>query len=420
MQKVHVKSFGCSANIAEGEMIKGQFAQENAIVELPNDADSIVLNICTVKGDKNALDEIRGVKKKFPDKKITITGCITPSIVQPIKLIDPSATLINTHHIPEILSFVNTKTDALSYAKPIKLMMPRVRTNPVIGIVPISSGCLDACAFCSTRLVKGVLFSFPPEVIEREVQKCVEDGCREIWITGQDTCCYGFDRKTNLAVLLKKLVEVPGDFKIRVGMGNPRHLPKFLPELVEVMKHDKIFRFIHLPLQAGNDAVLKAMRRGHSVQQVKDIINLLRKEIPEMTISTDIIVGHPTETEKQFEDTVKLVQELKIDNMNIARFASRPGTSAASMDGQVHGNVSKERSRKLTQAYRTLSLTSNRKWLGWKGEVIVDQKKEGGVEARNYAYKTVFIRQDLPLGAKVDVNIIDAQVFFLEGQVVKE
>src|SRR3989344_6943355 len=164
MQKVYVKSFGCSANVAEGEMIKGQFSQNGKIVEDEKDADRIVLNICTVKGDKGALDEIRKARSQFPDKKLTITGCITPSIVQPIKSIDPQAILINTHHINEVVSLVRGGPDPLTYAKPIKLMVPRVRTNPVIGIVPISSGCLVACAFCSTRLVKGVLFSFPPEV----------------------------------------------------------------------------------------------------------------------------------------------------------------------------------------------------------------------------------------------------------------
>ena len=416
MEKVHVKSFGCSANVAEGEMIQGQFAQHGEIVAHEKDADRIVLNICTVKGDKNALQEIKKIKSLFPEKKLTITGCITPSIVEPIKNIDPCATLINTHHILEILSLLNTQTNALTHAKPIKLLTPRVRTNPVVGIVPVSSGCLDACAFCSTRLVKGALFSFPPEIIKHEVRKCVENGCKEIWITGQDTCCYGFDRKTNLAILLKKLVEIPGDFKIRVGMGNPRHLPKFLPELVEMIKHDKVFKFIHLPLQSGNDNVLKAMRRGHTVQSFQEIIQTLRKEIPELTISTDIIVGHPTETEEHFEDTLRFVKKLEIDNMNISRFAPRPGTAAASMTGQVHGNITKERSRKLTAVYRDLSLASNKKWLGWEGEVIVDQKKEGGVEARNYAYKTVFIRQNLPLGQTVHLKIIDAQVFFLEGQ----
>jgi MiaB-like tRNA modifying enzyme len=394
--------------MAEGEQIKGQFelAEEK-------DADLVVLNICTVKGDKNALDEIKAVKKQHPDKKIAIAGCITPSIVQPIKLIDPNAILVNTHHIDSISTLVSTKTDALTYAKPIKLLTPRVRSNPVVGIVPISSGCLDACAFCSTRLVKGVLFSFPPEVIVKEVEKCVADGCKEIWITGQDTCCYGFDRGTNLAKLLRQVVEVPGDFKVRVGMGNPRHVPKYLTELVEIMKHPKIFKFLHIPVQAGNNEVLKAMRRGHTVQTFVDIVNAVRKEIPEMTISTDIIVGYPTETEGQFKDTLKLVEQIKPDTINIARFSPRPGTAAATMEGQVHGNVMKERSRQLTDVYRKVSLERNQKWLGWEGDVIVDEKVKDGVSARNYAYKTIVIRKDIPLGTVLKAKITEASTHFL-------
>jgi MiaB/RimO family radical SAM methylthiotransferase len=245
------------------------------------------------------------------------------------------------------------------------------------------------------------------------VEKCVADGCKEIWITGQDTCCYGFDRGTNLARLLKMVVDVPGDFKVRVGMGNPRHVPKYLAELVEVMKHPKIFKFLHIPVQAGNNEVLKAMRRGHTVETFIDIVNAVRKEIPEMTISTDIIVGYPTETEEQFEDTLKLVENVKPDVINIARFSPRPGTAAATMQGQVHGNVMKERSRQLTDVYRKVSAERNKQWLGWEGEVIVDEKVKEGVSARNYAYKTIVIRKDIPLGTVLKVKITEASTYFL-------
>jgi MiaB-like tRNA modifying enzyme len=409
--KVHVKSYGCSANHAEAEQIKGQFKE---LVE-EKDADLVVLNICTVKGDKTALDEIKLVKKKHPDKKIAIAGCITQSIVQPIKQIDPNAILVNTHHIHKITEHIQAKTDVLTHAKPIKLLKPRVRMNPVVGIVPVSSGCLDACAFCSTRLVKGVLFSFPPDFIVKEVEKCVADGCKEIWITGQDTCCYGFDRGTNLAKLLKQVVEVPGDFKVRVGMGNPRHVPKYLQELVEVMKHPKIFKFLHIPVQAGNNEVLKAMRRRHTVETFVDIVNVFRKEIPEITISTDIIVGYPTETEQQFTDTLKFAEQMKLDVINIARFAPRQGTPAATMQGQIHGNVKKERSRRLTELHRKIAHERNKQWLGWEGEIIVDEKVKDGVSGRNYAYKPVVIRKDLPLGSTVKVRITEAHNFFLVG-----
>lgn len=406
--KVHVKSFGCSANHAEAEMIKGQY-KENLSEE--KEADMVVLNICTVKGDKNALDEIKKVKQNYPNKKITITGCITPSITQSIKKIDPEATLVNTHHIDKITQLVNTKTDALTHAKPIKLLQPRVRTNPIVGIVPISSGCLDACAFCSTRIVKGTLFSFPPETIVREVEKCVQDGCKQIWITGQDTCCYGFDRKTNLAKLLQEIVKVEGDFKIRIGMGNPRHVPKYLTELIEIMKHPKIFKFLHIPAQAGNNEVLKAMKRGHTKETVKEIIEEFRKEIPEINITTDIIVGYPTETEEQFNDTLEFVKEIKFDSINIARFAPRPGTPAATMKEQVQNK--KERSSKLAQVLKEVALEQNKKWIGWTGEVTIDEKVKDGMGARNYAYKPIIIRENLAIGTTLNVKIVEAQSFAL-------
>src|SRR3989344_1333363 len=460
--KVHVKSFGCSANMAEGEIIKGKFSEGSSLTETEQDADTIVLNICTVKGDKGALDEVKRGRKENPGKKIVIAGCITPSITAPIKAIDPTIQLVNTHHINEIAEL---KTDALAHAKPIKLMQPRVRTNPAVGIVPISSGCLDACAFCSTRLVKGTLFSFPPDIIVDEVKKCVDDGCKEIWITGQDTCCYGFDRKTNLAKLLAQLVEIPGDFKIRVGMGNPRHLPKFIDEMAEVMKNPKIFKFLHIPMQSGNDDVLKAMRRGHTVEQFKQLVNKFKQTIPEITISTDIIVGYPGETTEQFNDTVNLVKELEIDNINISRFAPRPGTPAATMKNQVHGNISKERSTILAQEYKKQSIEKHKKWLGWEGGIKNDEKTKerikklpenspspaasrgvlrefspagpaisvfhfGNVQqqqsagyrtqnemsGRNYAYKTVIVRENLPLGSVVRVRIIETQAWCLIGE----
>jgi len=409
--KVCVKSFGCSANHAEAEIIKGQYEKQTDEQE----ADLIVLNICTVKGDKGALDEIKQVKKNYPNKKIAIAGCITPSIVEPIKKIAPDATLINTHHIDEFKNLAAARKDSLSYAQPIKILKPRVRINPVVGIVPISSGCMDACSFCSTRLVKGRLFSFPIEQIVEEVKNCVNDGCKEIWITGQDTCCYGFDRKTNLAKLIHEIVKVEGDFLVRIGMGNPRHLPKYLDEFVEIMKHPKIFKFVHLPVQAGSDNTLKHMRRGHDVATFVDIVNKLRTAIPEITISTDIIVGHPGETREDFEKTLKLVEDLQINNINIARFQPRPGTHAATMQGQVHGNESKERSRKLTEIYKKVSHTQNKKWLNWEGDVIVDEKVKDGMGARNYAYKQIIVREELPIGSKIRVKITEAKPYYLVG-----
>jgi len=408
--RVHVKSYGCSANIAEGEIIKGQFETADE-----TNSDWIIYNICTVKGDAKILREIRKFKKLQPNKKLAITGCITPSIVEPLKKIDKDILLINTHHIDKIKELIEQKQNALTFAKPVKLLLPRKRTNPAIGIVPISSGCLDACAYCSTRLVKGTLFSYPEEKILEETKKCIQDGCKEIWITAQDTFCYGFDTGKNLAELLQKIAEVPGDFMIRVGMGNPRHAAKYLPEFIKAMKHPKIFKFLHIPVQSGNNEVLKAMKRGHTVETFEEIVKTFKKEIPEITISTDIIVGHPTETEKQFEDTLKLMQKIKPDIINISRFAPRPGTTAAEMP-QVHGNIRKARSRQLTELQRKISLEQNKKWLGWKGKIIIDEKVKDGMSGRNHAYKPIVIRKEMPAGTKTTVEITEAHTTYLIGK----
>ena len=183
------------------------------------------------------------------------------------------------------------------------------------------------------------------------------------------------------------------------------------------MKDEKIFKFLHIPVQSGNNEVLKAMRRGHTAETFVDIVNAFRKEIPEITISTDIIVGHPTETEEQFQDTINLVKEIKPDIINIARFASRPGTAAATMQGQVHGNIRKDRSRRLTEVHKQVALEKNQKWLGWEGEVIVDEKVKDGVSSRNYAYKPIVIRQDLPIGSIIKVKIMEAKPYFLVGTI---
>lgn len=408
--KVHVKSYGCSANIAEGEIIKGQFEEADE-----KNADWIIYNICTVKGDAKILREIRKFRKQHPDKKLAITGCIAPSIIEPLKKIDSDILLINTHHIDKIKELIEEKQNALTYAKTVKLGYKRKRSNPAIGIVPIASGCLDACAFCSTHLVKGPLYSYPEEKILEEVKKCIQDGCKEIWITAQDTCCYGFDTGTNLAELLQKIVKIEGEFFVRVGMGNPRHVTKYLNELVSAMKHPKIFKFLHIPLQSGNNEVLKAMRRGHTAETFTDIIKAVRKEIPEITISTDIIVGYPTETEEQFEDTLKIMQEIKPDIINISRFAPRPGTPAAEMP-QVHGNIRKQRSRKLTELQRKISLEKNKQWLNWEGEIIIDEKVKDGMSGRNYAYKPVVIRKEIPLGTKVKAKITETHSTYLVGR----
>ena len=150
-----------------------------------------------------------------------------------------------------------------------------------------------------------------------------------MWLTSQDTACYGYDIDTNIVNLLKKILKMQRDFRIRLGMGNPDYFPDYLDELIEVFKDRRMYKFLHIPVQAGSDNVLKAMKRNYSISTFKNIIRKFRSNIPDITLSTDIICGYPDETDEDFEETIKLIKEIRPDVLNISRFWPRPGTIAA-------------------------------------------------------------------------------------------
>lgn len=405
--------------------MKGFLAKEG--ISIKEDCPDItVVNVCTVKGDNQALKEIKLAKQNSASKKIVVAGCLTRSLINEVKKLYPEVSLINTHNIKNITSAVNEtlankQVEFLSKEKSFKLNLPKVRKNPIIGIIPIANGCDSACTFCSVKLVKGNLFSYPLQEIIREVEHCVKDECKEIWLTSQDNGCYGLDIGTNLVELLKEIVEIEGDFMVRVGMANPKHVVKFYEDLIQIYKHPKIFKFLHLPVQSGNNKILEVMKREHSAEDYKKVINRFREEIPELNLSTDIICGFPGETEEEFKDTLNLVSETQPDSCNISRFASRYGTPAAVMKEQIQGDEKRNRSRALTEVYESTSLKQNQKWIGWEGFILIDEFcKNNTLTGRNYAYKPVILRGDFKLGEYVYVKIVDATSFDLRAEVLKE
>jgi threonylcarbamoyladenosine tRNA methylthiotransferase CDKAL1 len=227
---VQVLSFGCASNFGEGEMIAGLLQESGLhLTSTAQEAQAVVLNVCTVKGIRSALKEIRMAIEQAPNVPIVITGCTTPELAQQAHALSPSIHISNTHKlksIPELVSRVlhnqSTSQDDFETTTDSKINLPRQRYNPVVGIVPVCSGCLDYCTFCSTRLVKGQLYSFAPSEIIADIKMHLQQGCQEIWITGQDAACYGADIGTNLPTLIHQILnEIPGNYKIRIGMGNP-------------------------------------------------------------------------------------------------------------------------------------------------------------------------------------------------------
>ncbi len=424
MPKVNVITQGCSSNLRESEIMMGLLSNSGYdITNNEKDSDVNVINICTVKGDTTALREIRRLKKHFPEKKLIVAGCITESIVPKIKQLDESVSFVNTHNFGRISTVVENSLNGtvlklLDKKYEQKVNLPSIRKNPVIGIVPILNGCNYFCTFCSTKLVKGKLFSYPMDAIRQDVKEHLKTGCKEIWITSNDTGAYMVEQggKQKLVELLEQILSIPLDFKIRVGMMNPGNTITILDKLIEIYKNPKMFKFLHIPLQSGNDNILKLMNRRYNVEEFIEVVEIFKKEIPEITISTDIIVGFPSETEEQFEDSLNIIKKIKPDVLNLSRYAEREGTIAAKMK-KLSTNTLKQRSRIMTILYRGIALQNNKNWLNWQGKILIDEQgKNDSWIGRNYCYKPVVVKGDFKLGDEIEVKIADVTSFDLRAE----
>ncbi len=418
MANIHCKTFGCANNFAESEIMQGFLAKAGHTASSEEKADIILLNLCTVKGDINAIKEAQAIHKAHPETPLILGGCLLKETID--KLTDiPNVSILNTYNIDKITEIVEhalegKQTQTTHYHNFTKVNQPRVRDNPNIAIIPISSGCLSRCSYCSVKRIKGNLISFPEEAILADAKKAITDGCKELWLTSQDNGCYGFDKETNLAKLTKKIASLDGDFKIRLGMASPQHLMQFSDELIQVLQHDKVFRFIHIPIQSGNDQVLKDMSREHTVQEFKDLVKKLRT-VKDITITTDIICGYPTETDEQFQDTIALLNDIRFDAVNISRFQVREYTPAAKLK-QLHGRFSKERSRLATEAYKVNAEKRNKTYVGQTQEVLITEKgKENSWVARNASYKPVILHGNCIIGQKVTVKVTEATAYDLRA-----
>ena len=422
MINVHIKTYGCSFNQADSERMAGllSYAGYN-LVDAAEQSDVVTINSCTVKNmaESKVFQDIR----KFDDKKIIVAGCVPQAEQSYADTRLKEYSLVGTYQLHQIAHAVEETVQGnrvvfLEKEKNQRILLPKIRRNSIVEIVPINEGCLGNCSFCKTKQARGNLFSYEQRAIVQQVRRAVDEGCKEIWLTSQDTAVYGYDLKTNLPQLLHELLEIPGDFFIRLGMGNPDFFQKHAQELIEIFKHPKMFKFLHIPIQTGNDAVLRDMLRGYTVAEFKAIVEAFRREIPEMTISTDIICGFPTETQEQFADTLKLVEDIHFDVINISRFWQRPGTKAAALK-QLPSKVGKERAAQLKTVHEQTAYERNQRWIGWKGTIVIDeQDKYGSFVGRNYCYRPVLVKGSFKLGEIVSVMITEVTKRNLRGKVI--
>ena len=292
-----------------------------------------------------------------------------------------------------------------------------------IWIIQLSEGCLGKCTYCITRFARGKLKSYKPKSIIKSVRTAISKGFKEIWLTSQDNSSYGLDIGTNLAELLKEILKIDGDYKIRIGMMNPMFL-KNSSNLIDIFKDERIFKFVHIPVQSGSNKILKLMKRGYTVEEFEHIVKSFRKN-PNMTIWTDIIVGFPTETEEEFQMSVELLKRIKPDYVNVSRYSNRPGTEAKKMK-QVPTEIKKERSRIMSKLVNQIAFEKNKKWINWNGKILIDEynEKKKNFIGRNFAYKPVILDNNsnhkISLGSKINVKIVDSASTYLKGILIDD
>eukprot|EP01033_Poteriospumella_lacustris_P002515 gene2515-1823_t len=236
-----------------------------------------------------------------------------------------------------------------------KLDLPKVRRNPLVEIIPLSTGCLGACTYCKTREARGKLGSYALEAIVDRVKQVVDEGVSEIWLTSEDTGAYGLDIGTNIINLLRSILEVlpPAGVMLRVGMTNPPYILEHLAAIGDILNDDRVYSFLHVPVQAASNKVLLAMNREYTAEDFRLVADTLQYKVPGMTIATDIICGFPGEDEADFDQTLALIAHYKFAITNISQFYPRPGTPAAKMK-RVPTNIVKDRSRRLTKLFESI------------------------------------------------------------------
>ena len=443
--KVFMKTYGCSFNQLDSEIMLGKLKKENfKIVSVPENANLIIINSCTVKNlaETKFFQDIR--KYTNQGKKIMVSGCITQAEESYLNTKLKNISVIGTNDLDKVIhvakqTLLDNPIQIISKLgrkkeleerriekEKLRLLSPKVKKNKLIEIIPINEGCLNTCSFCKTKQARGNLFSYSPEIIKQSMETAIKNGAKEIYLTSQDTGCYGFDIGTNLPNLLKTLLEIPGEYKIRIGMGNPNHFKHIIDEILDIMIMDKrVYKFLHIPLQSGSNRILNEMRRMYLLEDYKSIVVKAKMKIPNITLANDLIVAYPTETDEEFKQTINSLK-WGVNVLNFSRFWLRPNTPADKMYEKkdfIDGLTSKARAKILKEKFMEIATRQNKLWIGWKGKIIITGYGTNGTDTvigRNEYYKPIILscNEGKP-GEIIDVEIISSNWKIFKGKKIK-
>ncbi len=416
MAKVLIETYGCTLNQADSEIMESVLSRDGHDVVMGRYDDSVtydyvIVNTCTVKNptEQKILDRLTGMNKL--GSRLIVTGCMASANSDKIssRVHNPSiVTTANVHRIADAVNDIATGKRAVydSYARTDKAFYLNP-TDSVIAKIPVSEGCLSSCSFCETKFARGPLNSFSENLILKAIETAVRNGAREIELTSQDMGAYGLDRKTNIAELVSAALDIEGSFKIRIGMLNPEHLPRYIDRLIDVYRSANVYKFIHLPVQSGSNKVLQDMNRGYSAEEFRLMTKELRRRVDDISIATDMIVGFPTETEDDFAESMRLISETGLSRINISKFGARPHAKASRMK-QLRNEVIKDRSTRMYRLARQVETEALTKVLGKRRRVLLTEIKGASMLARDDSYREIAVSgSDLKLGESMDVDIYD-------------
>ena len=398
MPRYFIWTIGCQMNKAESQQIAGYLdsAGCQAASSFSN-ADLVILNTCVVRQSAEnkvlgTLGLLKGLKNKNPHLQILVTGCLVNSDTQELERRFPYIDLLfKPGDYPELIAW-GQKQDI-----PIEQRLPRYPRNGTRGapspcaLIPIIQGCDNLCSYCIVPYRRGREVSRPLEEIVCEVEALARRGIKEVTLLGQNVDSYGHDLPghTDLADLLNELSSIDDLARIRFLTNHPKDIsPKLIGTIASL---NKVCEHLELPVQAGDDDILRAMRRGYTVERYRELVHTIRHKIPQISLSTDIIVGFPGETEEQFEHSLSLVKEMRFDIIHVAAYSPRPGTIAwREYQDNIPPEVKKERLHKIEELQTSIASEINSQLQGKQVEVLVEGQKQGKWFGRTRSNKLVF------------------------------
>ena len=430
-----IRTYGCQQNVADSERIKGMLAQMGfGFTEEPEEADFILFNTCAVR--EHACDRVFGnvgalkhIKRRRPEVIIAVCGCMVqqPHVAEKLYESYPFVSLVFGTHVihrfPELLWTTIERHKRVSVTPQedgvIAEGIPVHRDGTFKAWLPIMYGCNNFCTYCIVPYVRGRERSRDPEIILAEARELVAQGYKEITLLGQNVNSYGKgeDHGVNFAELLRRINAIPGDFTIRFMTSHPKDATTELFDTIAACK--KVSRHFHLPFQSGNDRVLKAMNRRYTRAQYLELVNYARKVIPDISFTSDVIVGFPGETREEFEDTLSLVKEVGFTSLFTFIFSPRKGTPAAEMEDPVPMKTKTAWFKELSDLQEAVSAERLARLVGTEQCALLETAEDGYVEARLPSNSVVRVEIDpANIGRHAIVRIDDARSWIMHGTVL--